>query len=85
MKSFFNFVRGVGFYRGPNRLLGGIAGGISRQFGLPLAAVRLVMLILFLFPGIGVGTYLVAWLITPNSTGGIPLERFLDAYRGRSA
>ncbi|HLS01244.1 MAG TPA: PspC domain-containing protein [Beutenbergiaceae bacterium] len=83
MRSFFNVVRAIGFYRGPNRILGGIAGGIARQFGLPLAAVRIVMLILFLFPGIGVGTYLITWLITPNSMGGIPLERFLDGYHGR--
>lgn len=84
MKSFFNFVRGLGFHRGPNRILGGIAGGISRQFGAPLAAVRIVMLVLFLFPGVGVGTYLVVWLLTPNSMGGIPLERFLDGYHGRA-
>lgn len=84
MTSFFNFIRGLGFCRGPNRIVGGIAGGISRQFGLPLAAVRIVMLVLFLVPGIGVGTYLVVWLLTPNSTGGIPLERFLDGYHGRS-
>lgn len=84
MKSFFNFVRGLGFYRGPNRILGGIAGGTARHLGVSPAVVRLIMLILFLIPGIGVGTYLVVWVLTPNSTGGIPLERFLDGYHGRT-
>lgn len=84
MKTFFNFMRNLGFARGPGRLLGGIAGGISRQFGAPVTAVRIVMLVLFLIPGFGVGTYLILWLITPNTLGGIPLERFLDGYRGRA-
>lgn len=84
MGSIFNFIRGLGFYRGPNRILGGIAGGVARHFGLPLAAVRIVMLLLFMFPGVGVATYAVTWLLTPNSMGGIPLERFLDGYHGRT-
>lgn len=85
MQKFFNVIRRLGFSRGPNRILGGIAGGISRQFGVSLAAVRVLMLILFLIPGIGAWTYFAVWLITPNSTGGIPLERFLDGYQqGRS-
>lgn len=84
MKPFFSFIRGLGFYRGPNRILGGIAGGIARHLGVSTGVVRLIMLILFLIPGIGVGTYLVVWILTPNSMGGIPLERFLDGYHGRA-
>lgn len=84
MASIFNFIRGLGFYRGPNRIIGGIGGGIARQLGVSSGVVRLIMLILFLIPGIGVGTYLVVWILTPNSTGGIPLERFLEGYQGRS-
>lgn len=83
MTTIFNLIRSLGFYRGPERLIGGIGGGIARKFGLSLAAVRLVMLFLFLIPGIGLGTYLATWLLTPNQTGGIPLERFIDGWQGR--
>jgi len=84
MNGIFNFIRGLGFTRGPNRIVGGVAGGIARKFGLPLYLVRLVMLVLFLLPGIGVGTYVCVWILTPNTTGGIPLERFLEGFRGNA-
>lgn len=84
MTSIFNFIRGLGFSRGPNRIIAGIAGGIARHLGVSTGVVRLIMLIVFLVPGLGVGTYLVVWLLTPNSMGGIPLERFLDGWHGRA-
>ncbi len=84
MDSFFNFMRNLGFHRGPDRIVAGIAGGIARQLNASVAAVRIIMLILFLLPGFGVGVYLIIWLITPNPNGGIPLERFLDGYHHRA-
>ena len=40
--------------------------------------VRVLVLVSFLLPVLGVGAYLVAWALTPWQDGTIPLERVLD-------
>lgn len=75
--SFFNSIRSAGFRRGPARLLAGICGGIAAKSGINVWIVRIVLLLLFALPGVGWGLYAVIWVLTPNQTGSIPLERWL--------
>lgn len=82
MSALFNGIRGIGFRRGPQRLLGGIAGGISAGMQVNVWLVRLLLLVAFLLPVVGVGLYLVVWALTPWQDGSIPLERALDSRNG---
>jgi len=77
MRSFFDTIRRSGFRRGPYRMFGGVAGGIAAKLGANVAIVRLLVLLAFLLPGIGLGLYLVAWILLPWQDGSIPLERLL--------
>jgi len=56
-------------------MFGGIAGGIASRFGMNVWLVRLLVLISFLLPFVGVLLYLVFWFLTPWQDGSIPLER----------
>lgn len=82
MNSFFAFMKGLGFRRGPSRAVGGIAGGIAEQTGLDPLLVRLLMLLSFLLPVLGPTLYLVLWLTLPWQDGTIPLQRLLEGRGG---
>lgn len=77
MNSFFDSIRSLGFRRGPQRLVAGIGGGISRQFGVNVWLVRVLILLSFLLPVLGVAAYLIAWAILPWQDGSIPLQKSL--------
>lgn len=77
MDKAFNAIRSLGFRRGPSRLAGGVAGGIGAALGLNVWLARLLVLISFLLPVVGVGLYLVVWVLTPWQDGSIPLERLI--------
>lgn len=77
MTSFFDSIRGMGFRRGPGRVLGGIAAGLALELHARVGLVRLLVLLAFLLPGIGLGLYLVLWALLPWQDGSIPLERLL--------
>lgn len=77
MDSFFNSIRRLRFRRGPQRLLGGIAGGIANATNLNVWLVRVLVLLSFLLPLIGVVLYLIVWVVTPWQDGSIPLEQSL--------
>ncbi|EYT51194.1 PspC domain-containing protein [Brachybacterium muris] len=79
MKKIFDSIRDLGYRRGPSRLLGGIGGSIAAKFGLNVWLVRVLVLVSFLLPFLGVGAYLVVWALTPWQDGRIPLERVLTA------
>ena len=78
MSSFFDSLRRMSFRRGPSRIVGGICGGLAASANASVGLVRILVLLSFLLPFIGVGAYLVVWLLTPWQDGSIPLERFLD-------
>lgn len=78
MRSFFDAIRRINYRRGPERIAGGICGGLAASANTSVTLVRILMLIAFLLPFIGLGGYLVVWLLTPWQDGSIPLERFLD-------
>lgn len=84
MEGFFNAMRSMGFRRGPQRILGGIAGGISAALGINVWLARLLVLLSFLLPVLSWALYAVIWVLTPWQDGSIPLERALGArHRGR--
>ncbi|MCI9888007.1 PspC domain-containing protein [Micrococcales bacterium 31B] len=78
MNPLFEAIRQSGFRRGPDRLVGGLAGGLAVKFGFDVWITRLLILIAFLLPVIGVGLYFVLWALTPWQDASIPLERALS-------
>lgn len=82
MDSVYRALRAIPYRRGPRRLVGGVCHGLAVRFGWDPLVVRLVVLVSFLLPVIGLGTYLVAWLLLPWQDGSIPLERLLENRRG---
>ena len=83
MNSIFDSLRSTGLRRGPQRVAAGIGGGLARRFGLNVWLTRALVLASFLLPVLGVGAYLVVWVLTPWQDGSIPLERVLSGGRGR--
>ncbi len=77
MDSFFNSLRSVPFRRGPKRLVAGIAGGISDKFGWDVTLVRIALLLSFLLPVLGIGAYVVAWLLIPAQDDTIALQKLI--------
>jgi phage shock protein PspC (stress-responsive transcriptional regulator) len=75
MDKIFDFLRNLGFERGPKRLVGGIGGGLARK------VIRFLLLLSFLLPFVGIGLYLVVWILTPWQDGRIPLERMFSSGR----
>lgn len=50
-----------------DRMLGGVCGGIARQFDLPTAVIRLAFVLMVLMGfGSGVLVYLVLWIVMPS-------------------
>lgn len=84
MNTIFDSLRSTGIRRGPERLAAGIGGGLARRFGLNVWLARALVLASFLLPVLGVGAYLVAWVLTPWHDGSIPLERALGGGRSGS-
>lgn len=74
MTTFFDAIRSTGFRRGPNRVLGGVCGGIARQWNLDPTLVRIVVVILLLLPVLSWVVYAIAWVLLPWQDGSIPLE-----------
>lgn len=79
----FQSIRRSGFRRGPQRLVAGVGAGLGEKFGLNVWLVRVLVLLSFLLPGIGVGAYVVVWAVTPWQDGSIPLEQALGGRRDR--
>ncbi|MGH9088338.1 MAG: ATP-binding protein [Acidimicrobiales bacterium] len=48
-----------------DRLIGGVAGGLSRRTGIDVTLVRIALVILTLMGGFGAVGYVVAWLLLP--------------------
>ncbi|MHA7188830.1 PspC domain-containing protein [Arthrobacter sp. MDT2-16] len=77
MQSFYRFLRTSPIKRAPGGILGGIAAGIARQYGWRVSYVRIVMLLSFLLPFIGLPLYAVLWLLLPTTDGTIALQKIL--------
>ncbi len=53
-------------YRSTERVIGGVAGGLARAFGIDPVIVRLGFAVLALVQGIGLIVYLLMWLLIPS-------------------
>lgn len=59
-----------------DKVLGGLAGGLGRYFGIDPVVFRIAFVVLTLAGGSGVLLYLVGWLMVPDDAGGNALKRF---------
>ena len=48
-----------------DKIIGGVCGGIAEYFDIDPVIVRLIWL-LFIFCGIGIIAYIIAWIIIPK-------------------
>ena len=56
------------FYRDPDeKVVGGVAGGLSAYFGIDRGLIRLLFVISIALFGIGLVTYIVLWAISPTA------------------
>jgi phage shock protein PspC (stress-responsive transcriptional regulator) len=53
-------------------VLGGVAAGIADHFAVSPLLVRLAFVVAAFFGGIGVIAYVVAWIVLPSATPGVP-------------
>lgn len=68
--SFFDAVRGSGWYRAQERAIGGVCSGIAARQGWDLSLVRvLVVVAAFCMPVVAIG-YGLAWLLLPEAADG---------------
>jgi phage shock protein C len=80
MQPLYRALRSSPVKRAPG-IVGGIAAGLARQYGWRVGYVRIVMLLSFLLPFIGLPLYLVLWLLLPTTEGTIALEKLLKGSR----
>ncbi|HTA33643.1 MAG TPA: PspC domain-containing protein [Solirubrobacteraceae bacterium] len=52
--------------RRPDRgLLGGVCAGLAEHFGVPVVVVRMVVVMMVAFGGVGIAAYALAWTLVP--------------------
>ena len=49
-----------------NKMIGGVAAGISKHLGIDTTITRIIFVLTFLFWGIGPLVYLILWFIMPK-------------------
>ena len=49
-----------------NKVISGVCGGIGEYFGIDPTILRIVLVILIFFKGIGLLAYFIAWLCMPH-------------------
>ncbi|HVL04507.1 MAG TPA: PspC domain-containing protein [Acidimicrobiales bacterium] len=59
-----------------DKVLGGLAGGLGRYFGIDPVVFRIAFVVLTLAGGSGILLYLVGWLMIPDDAGSNALKRF---------
>ena len=57
------------FFRGGNRILGGVCSGLAEGFHVEVLWVRLAFVVLTFLNGIGLLLYVVLWVLMPERTG----------------
>ncbi|MDJ0312895.1 PspC domain-containing protein [Arthrobacter sp. H35-D1] len=77
--KFFQWVRGLGVRRAPNRWMGGVCSGLADRWGIDPVIIRGLTVVLTLFFGVGLLVYGVAWALLPEPDGRIHAQ---EAGRG---
>jgi phage shock protein C len=57
------------FYRGGDRILGGVCSGLAEGFHVEVLWVRLAFVVLAFINGVGVLLYVVLWVLMPERAG----------------
>src|SRR6187431_2798098 len=68
--------------RGDDRVLGGVASGLADYFNVDPLLVRIGFVGLMVFNGLGLGLYLLAWLLVPTDTDNQSVVQRIFAGRG---
>jgi phage shock protein C len=58
------------FYRGPDRIVGGVCSGLAAGFHIDPLWVRIAFVLLAFLQGIGLFIYIVLWLVMPERVEG---------------
>jgi phage shock protein C len=56
-----------------DRVIGGVAGGLGRYFGIDPILLRIVFVVLVFAGGSGILLYLIGWIVIPQETAGDPV------------
>jgi phage shock protein C len=67
------------FYRGSDRILGGVCSGLAEGFHLDPLVVRVLFVLLIFLQGVGVFLYIVLWLVMPERLEGGATRAGFDA------
>ena len=49
-----------------NKKIAGVCAGMARYFGVDVVLVRILFVVLALYPGVGLIGYVVAWIVMPK-------------------
>jgi phage shock protein PspC (stress-responsive transcriptional regulator) len=60
------------FYRGTDRILGGVCSGLAEGFHVEVLWVRLAFVVLAFINGVGLLLYIVLWVLMPERAGDRP-------------
>jgi phage shock protein C len=63
------------FYRGSDRIVGGVCSGLAEGFHVETLWVRLAFVLLAFLQGIGILLYVVLWFLMPERTGYRPARQ----------
>jgi phage shock protein C len=68
-----------GFYRGSDRIVGGVCSGLAAGFHVNVLWFRIAFVLLAFLQGIGVLIYIVLWLVMPERVDGKPAGSGFDS------
>jgi len=51
-----------------NKMLGGVCAGLAEYFDMDITVMRLLFAFTFLLMGVGLGTYIILWIVIPRKT-----------------
>jgi phage shock protein C len=63
------------FYRGTDRILGGVCSGLAEGFRVEVLWVRLAFVVLTFINGVGLLLYVVLWVLMPERAGYRPADQ----------
>lgn len=64
-----------------DKMLGGVCGGLAQYLNIDATLVRLGVVVVSLFTGVGILAYLIAWLVIPTATTTPSTPTAFPAYR----
>jgi phage shock protein C len=67
------------FYRGNDRIIGGVCSGLAEGFHIDPLVVRVLFVLLIFLQGVGVFLYVVLWLVMPERLEGGATRAGFDA------